>query len=140
MKIQNTLKWGLLFTIFQHYTITHILFSIFRQDESVTVLKFKFWKFIIHYKMGFIFHGFFSPMRYHTYFLDFPAKSKCRYLKNKKKLYKIKMKCPSEKISEVWLVWLKFFIHIKFLRILFFQNIFYSHERARWLGHRNSEW
>ena len=35
--------------------------------------------------MGFIFHGIFSLMRYQIYFLDFPAKSKCRYLKNKKK-------------------------------------------------------
>ena len=36
------------------------IFPIWRQDKSTAVSKFKFWKFLNAYEMGFIFHNFFQ--------------------------------------------------------------------------------
>ena len=60
-------KWSLFFLIFSALYGDTIIFSIWRQDQSVAISKFKFWKILNRPYNGVYFSWFFSTMQTHFF-------------------------------------------------------------------------
>ena len=74
-KIQNTIKWGLCFTIFEHFTISHIFFRFFGEIKVSASQNLNFGNSKFTIKWGLFFMIF--PAQYdYTHFFPFCGKIK----------------------------------------------------------------